>query len=87
MTRRDFGTFLSVTLVAINLKPQEIDGVLKMNAFADRDHHIQTRRLGEFVAGGIKLAGSELEHLHVCSACQTSAYGLIQSTNDFRIQN
>lgn len=87
MTRRDFGTFLSLTFVAINLKPQEIDGVLKMNASADRDHHIQARHLAEFVAGAIKLTGWEQEHLHVCSVCQTSAYALITEPTDFRIQN
>jgi hypothetical protein len=74
MTRRDFGAFLSVMLVAMTIAPQRMEGTLKIEASADCAHHIRNRRLFDFASGRIELAGGERNHLHVCQVCQTTAY-------------
>jgi len=83
MTRRNFGSILSIMSVAMIGNLIGIDGAIRIKTSADREHHIRNRRLFNLAAGRIVLAEWEREHLHKCATCQTMADFLIRSVSRF----
>ena len=83
MTRRNFGTFFNIIYLTMIGNLEGMNVVDNTKGLRGGKQHIRNRRLFNFAAGEVELAGWERGHLHECAVCQTMGSLLVTSINRF----